>query len=343
MSLDHPAFLWLLLLLPLDLAISLRRLGPLAASFRGLAPPADRDRIAGARRRWAIPAMAASGIFIIAASLALAGPSWGGRVERVERSGLEIALVLDVSRSMEARDAPVSRLAAAKSLARFLISGGLGDAFSLVVAKGEGLLLVPMTEDFDAVDTALDYADPSVMSRAGTDLGSGIEAALASFSPIASSGRVIVLLSDGGDQGRSALSMAVEARAKAVRILSVGFGGPEPTSIPGPDGKALVGTDGQPVRVALEDGILRALASGSKGRYFDSAQGSSLSAIREELVNEGRVGTRNLLRFRSRAALFAEFALFAVLLRFAALLFSTWFRRGDPAGPGTDSSPGSKP
>lgn len=333
MTFDHPVFLLLLLLLPLDLALSLARRGRREAVARTLFPPSRRE--AGARRRGraGLLALVPGSIFIITTSFALAGPAWGTRAERVDRSGLEVALVIDVSRSMEVADSGgVTRLEAAKSLARLLVGEGTGDAFSLVVAKGEGLLLVPMTEDLDAVESALDYADPSVMSRAGTDLGSGIETALASFSPIASPGRVILLLSDGGDQGRSARSAAVDARSRSVRILSVGFGGVDPAIVPGPDGRPLGAGVASPVKSALEPELLRALALASGGLYFDANEGGSLAGIRAELAHEGRTGTRTVLRLRERASVFAILALAALIARFALELFAIRPPRGAGRG-----------
>jgi len=326
MSVDHPEFLWLLVLVPIDIALALWRRRGIPASLAAIGSVAGRTRRLAFHRGLSLLSMVASTLFIASASLALSGPSWGRRFERIERSGLELALVLDVSRSMEAGDAGGTRLEAARTLARLLLDQRSGDSFSLTLAKGEGLLLVPMTEDLDAVEAALDYASPAAMSQAGTDLGRGIKTALDSFSPVANPARVLVVLSDGGDLGRSARSAAVDARAKDVRILTIGFGGPEPVPVPGADGRPLAGPTGAPVKSALEAGLLRSLASITGGRYFEAGDSGSLPALEAELDSAGGGGTRSVARVRDEAVLFSFLALVALIARVLAGLLApgTW-------------------
>jgi len=329
LSFDHPLFLWLLLLAPLDAFLALRREARIGAAFLAFVPPSKRAGARSRRRSLALASIVSAAVFIAAASIALAGPGWGTTSEVVERDGLEVAIVVDVSRSMLARDAPPSipgvppsRLAAAVSFARLAMAKAPGVSFSLVAAKGTGLLLVPMTDDFDALDSGLDWAEPGALTRGGTDLGAGIDTALSTFSPLAGKGNLILLLSDGGDLAGRARAAALRARERGVRIVAVGFGGFTPVPVPGEGGKPIVDARGGTVLVAQDAELLDAVARGSGGHYVDSGGASALSLVTGEFAREGSGGARISERPRDRVGLFVDLALVALLFRFGVSLFA---------------------
>src|SRR5262249_24089316 len=81
---------------------------------------------------------------------ALAGPRIGSRVQRVPGSGVDVVFALDVSRSMEARDVPPSRLdVARRALEELLARLEPADRVALVAYAGRGVLLTPLTPDRD--------------------------------------------------------------------------------------------------------------------------------------------------------------------------------------------------
>ncbi|HUX39007.1 MAG TPA: VWA domain-containing protein [Rectinemataceae bacterium] len=329
MTFDHPLFLWLLLLAPLDALLALRREAKLRASLLALVGPGERGGIARSRAILAPLAAISGALFIASTSLALSAPGWGRTSSLVERNGLEIALVVDVSRSMLAEDLPPqapggsgSRLSAALAFSRLAMTKAPGAAFSLVATKGSGLLLVPMTDDFDALETGLDWAGPGAMSEAGTDLGSGIDRALSSFSPLAGQGKLILLLSDGGDLSGRARAAALRAREGGARIIAVGFGGTTPVTVPGEDGRPIGDGSGGLLHVAQDAGTLRAIAEATGGRYVDSSEASALPIVSEEIAREGKSGFRVQERPRDRTVVFAGLAFAALLLRFSSAFFS---------------------
>lgn len=318
MSFERPELLWLLLLAPLELLLALWRAPRLRSSLELLAGP-RRRRAEGARYAAAsVYGTAASVLFIAASALALAGPAWGTRAVSAERSGLELAVVLDVSRSMEVSEGGASRLEEAKALLRGLLRQAPGASFSLVAAKGDAVLLVPMTEDLEALDSALDYADPETMTAAGTDLGKGLRAGLGSFSPGSGTNRALLLLSDGGDRGGEALKAAEDARKRRARLLVVGVGGGESLPVPGPAGGPLLDAKGDAQRSALEPTLLRAMAAASGGRYLEASDSGAAQALRAELAELGRGGKRVEYEARDRSSLFILLALAALVARIAS-------------------------
>lgn len=322
MSLDQPLFLWLALLAPLDLLIVLRRIPRLKASVEALAGPRRAGEIGGRYLAASIYGAAASFLFVLAACLALAGPSWGSRAVSGEKSGLELAIVIDVSRSMMVREGMQTRLALAHEEARSYLRALPGASFSLVAAKGKSILLVPMTEDVEAIDSGLDYADPETLSAIGTDLGEGVRAGLASFSSQSGSNRIILLLSDGGDQGGEAKDAAEEAKKKGVRIMVLGLGGKEALPVPGPTGEPLLDAQGRAVRSALQPSSLVALAQVSGGRYLEAADPSASSLLQTELSRLGKGGRRTEYQVEDRSGLFALLALGFLLARLLASIMA---------------------
>jgi Ca-activated chloride channel family protein len=245
-----------------------------------------------------------------------------------ERSGLELAFVLDVSRSMEARDGAPTRLESAKGMIRALVRSSLAASregslsFSLVAAKGDAVLLAPMTEDAEAIDVGLDYANPDTLSAKGTDLGRGIAAALSSFSSAGGSGRLLVLLSDGGELSGSAKAEAAKAKLAQARFIAVGLGGAEPVPVPGVDGPAL-DEKGLPARSALDAALLRSAAAEAGGRYLDGSDPSAPAALAAEVAAARQGGVRIEYERVDRTGLFAFLSLAFLLSAMGAEAFAS--------------------
>lgn len=344
MSFLHPGLLALAALAPLELLVARLRLGPLRASVEALSGPRNRGRASRIFTTASTCGSVSGALFIVFAALSLAGPSWGSRGSTAERSGLEAVFVLDVSRSMLAADVPPSRLEAAKALIRGLIHGdGLrgtsGSAsFALVAVKGDGILLSPMTEDVDALDGALDYADPETMTAPGTDLERGLQAGLEAFSRTSAADRVLVLLSDGGELSGSIMDEVQALRQIHVRFAAVGFGGSVPAPVPGPDGSPLLMPSGLPVQSALESTRMRDLASAVGGRYLDGSDAGTSASLAAELAEARRGGTKVEIESVDRSGFAAFLALVFLVAALVADMLSTsgaaWKARREAEGGG---------
>jgi Ca-activated chloride channel family protein len=257
-------------------------------------------------------------LFVLSAGFAVAGPAWGSRAVSAERSGLEVAVVLDVSRSMMVREGMATRLEAAREGVRNVLRSSPGASFSLVAAKGGAVLLVPMTEDLEAIDSGLDYADPDTLSEVGTDLEKGIKAGLASFTERSGANRVLLLFSDGGEHGSDATKAAAEAKRRHVSIIAVGVGGAEALPVPGPTGAPLLDNQGVARRSALDPRLLKSLASMTGGHYVEAGDPGTKVALQAELASLGRGGKRTEYEVQDRSGLFAILALAFLVARILA-------------------------
>ena len=95
--------------------------------------------------------------------LTFARPQWGEVAENVRRVGLDVAIVLDVSRSMAVSDVAPNRLERARMEVRSFLSSTEGDRMGLVAFGGVPLVLSPITEDTAAVALLLDIADTQLI------------------------------------------------------------------------------------------------------------------------------------------------------------------------------------
>jgi Ca-activated chloride channel family protein len=199
---------------------------------------------------------------------ALLGPRLGERERLVPASGIDLVLLVDVSRSMEAADTPPSRLARALRAADGLLDRlAPGDRAALAAFASRGALLTPLTPDHDALRELLAGFDTELIAPRGSALGSGVRAALAAFDAADERPRLLCVLSDGEDaEGGRDLAFAEAVRA-GVRVLALGFGSEEGAMLPD-RGAALADAEGRVVVTRRALAPLARLAEATGGELF---------------------------------------------------------------------------
>lgn len=205
--------------------------------------------------------------------LALSGLRWGTRLVPVQQTGSSLSIVFDISWSMTARDVgssqtgDASRLEAAASYARILLDH-LGDAdVSVVIAKGEGVLAIPLTRDFNAIRSLLPALSPRLMTTTGTSLGSGLRAAAASFPLLSVSKRTVLVLTDGEETDGALQQEAAGLVSAGIDVVFLGFGTVEGAAVLAGDGTTVVHSSLQEEALrALVNSVNEAMASNEVGR-----------------------------------------------------------------------------
>jgi Ca-activated chloride channel family protein len=210
-----------------------------------------------------------------------AGPRWGTGVPPPVAPGRDVVVVLDLSRSMSARDALPSRLGKAKAALAELagaVQARGGHRLALVAFAARAQLVCPLTHDYEALRTkltALDADSPPAGVRAsdsisGTRLGAGLQAAVAALDPGGRGAQDILLLTDGDDPADDdewRIGLA-DARAAGVPVHVVGIGDPNRESpIPTLQGGRLQ-FQGSEVWTRLHEEPLREIARRSGGTYL---------------------------------------------------------------------------
>ncbi len=166
------------------------------------------------------------GLAISCFILAYAGVSWGTSPIPVQKTGDAVAFVFDISYSMMATDGGdgKTRLQSAAEFSRLLLERMENTSTSVVLAKGEGIVSVPLTNDRKSVLSLLDNLSPELMTAGGTSLGKGVEAALLSF-PSQSAEALHIWLFTDGEETDSTLSDALLKTTKfGIPVTVIGFG-----------------------------------------------------------------------------------------------------------------------
>lgn len=256
-----------------------------------------REEIGGPNPILRLP-MLLEGLALACLITALLGPVYPFVVNRVERGGLQIMMVVDLSQSMEIPLGDGTRMEAVKASATEFIERRPGDAVGLVVFSHNGYVVTPATFDHESLLSYLMRVSPQTLAHEGyTAVGEGLAAAQEFFvfsreRGGRSKGEVIVLFSDGETNwGRDPLQEVERARQDGVRIYFIG--------------------------VALQQGAAREIAAAvpsTGGKFFDAQNPEHLTEAFEEIntTEQGRFSTLQLIREAPAYFIF-------VLLAFAAL------------------------
>ncbi|GJM18042.1 MAG: hypothetical protein DHS20C14_02550 [Phycisphaeraceae bacterium] len=247
------------------------------ASRRALERFADRgmlDAIAGSfsvRKRWIRGGLVSFAVGLLA--IAIARPLTDPVPVEVEQHGRDIVFVVDVSRSMLARDLAPNRLERSKLWISDLVEDRPGDRVGLVAFAGASVVACPLTHDRTFFDLALDELTPRSAPIGGTFIGDAIRKTISDVFEIdpddtdaARITRDIILITDGEDQDSFPIEAASAAGRVGVRVIAIGVGDSGAGSfVPDPETGQPITHDGRPVRSSMDASGLAEIAGASAG------------------------------------------------------------------------------
>ncbi len=243
-------------------------------------------------------------LFLAFSVLAMADISWGRQPVEEDKRGVDIVCVIDVSRSMLADDVPPSRLERSGSVIRGLLMELSGARYAMVIFKGMGVPVIPLTEDTVAVDSFLDHLSTGMLTSPGTDLEKGLDAALASFPDKMERYQTIVLFSDGESLTGSPMQAALRAAERGIPVYAVAAGIEGGAPLSNADGSPIVDRDGSPVLSVPDRQLLQEISRGSGGKLFQLSDPGTVGQLADEIrryaSESSRVGFRleSILRYR---------------------------------------------
>ena len=166
------------------------------------------------------------GLGVTAVIVSLAQPQLIETFEEPVAEGVGIAVAIDLSTSMGARDISrrSSRMQAAKLTILDFIEGRTDDV-GVVSFGGEALTRVPLTHDHYVVRTALEDLDSRLLLD-GTDIAAAITAGAGLLRDAPHSSKMLILVTDGAHNGEG-LAPSRAARAAAafgIRIYPIAIG-----------------------------------------------------------------------------------------------------------------------
>ena len=313
---------WWLLALPLSLVPLLARQPRAAFSALGLLATRASLRVRLAR----LPdVLAAVGIALLV--LALARPQLVDREQFVEREGIDIMLVLDVSGSMEIADyvfsgSEVSRLLVAREVIADFVEGRTEDRVGLVIFGEDALTSVPLTLDQGGMASYMRQLQVGMAGARATVIGDAIAVAAQRLDALDAPTRVMILVSDGANHGGQLMPLdaAQAAAALGIRIYTVGIG-------TAGGGRGLLGRMFARSNNDLDEETLRAIAEVSGGEYFYAEDTRALRQVYATIdqLEKTTAEVAEFVRRDERYHLPAGLGILALLL--SALLGETWLRR----------------
>jgi Ca-activated chloride channel family protein len=271
------------------------------------------DELGGTNPLLRLP-MVLEGLAVAFLLLALCGPVYPFVLNHVERGGLEIMFVFDLSQSMEEPLSPPtanprlqpqgpSKMEAVRASAAAFARRRPGDAIGLIVFSNNAYLVSPATFDHDSLLDYLRIVSPETLVTEGfTAIGEGLALAQQFFAFSQERGRetkgqVIILFTDGvNNYGRDPLQEIDKAHTNGTRIYYIG--------------------------VALEPGASQEISAAipsTGGQYFDVRDPKHLQEAVDAIdkIEKGRFHTLQIVQQQPAYFIFVLLAFVALAARMA--------------------------
>jgi len=228
----------------------------------------------------------------------LADPNIVNTKQNIQKNGIDMVVVFDVSKSMEAEDLKPSRIDAAKALISQFIGKLSTDRVGLVVFAGKPYTSVPLTFDYDILQETLDDIDTDSLNQsvAGLD-GTAIGDALLMAKNIitiddkidGSNGKrnkdelerekVILLFTDGDANRWVDPLLVTEAIKDEIKVYTIGIGSLEWGVIAHNFGWFVQ----RQMMAPLKEDTLRQIAQMTNAKFFRATDNKTFAQIFEEL------------------------------------------------------------
>jgi len=248
----------------------------------------------------------------------------------IEQSlGIDIVIVLDVSRSMTARDfAPSDRLGVAKEVVTEFVTQRPQDRFGIVVFAGAAATLFPLTLDHPTALGKLAEVTPGTLGD-GTALGLGLGTAVSRLRSSKAQSKVVVLVTDGANNAGQLdpLTAAELARENEIIVHTILVGSDQPVPIVYEQRDPVSGRTLERVReveVKTNPKLLAEIADRTGGVMFRATDAQALQEVfgRIDELEKSELASVQVVRYQE---LFEPWAWLALALVCTAVLVEACF------------------
>lgn len=256
----NPYFFWLFLLIPalffLKWVFKSQRKQSLVLSVSNLSFQASLF----VWLRYLVPFFYILGIICLV--LALARPQLVNQNKEKYAEGIDIALAIDISDSMLAKDLQPNRLEAAKNIGKEFVEGRANDRIALVAFAGETTTLSPLTTDYELLKEYLNSLNTSLIKTSGTAIGMALSSCINKLRDVPSKSKIAIIISDGDNTtGSIAPEIAIElAKTFGIRVYTIAIGK----------------NSGEEI---IDEKTLKMLAEKADGQFFRATDNDALSKI----------------------------------------------------------------
>ncbi len=216
-----------------------------------------------------------SGLIILV--IAMARPQLDQEAAPVWQKGIDIAVVLDVSGSMESVDLKPSRLEAALKTIEDFVEERPRDRISLIIFAGTAYTRIPLTLDHNIVRQSLNEVSTKSVNEEGTAIGMAVSVGLNRLKKSEAVSKIMVLVTDGDNNAGAINPNTASELAKelGIRIYTVGVG-TDKTIIPV---QVFGQTQYRQYHGGLNEELLKEMAKITEGQYYRARDSKALSGI----------------------------------------------------------------
>lgn len=235
------------------------------------------------RGAWKFVMLLVALVFVI---LGVAGPQFGSKLQQVQKQGVELMVVLDVSNSMMAQDIKPSRLDKAKMAIARMVEKLSNDKVGMIVFAGDAYVQLPITTDYSSAKLFLSNITTDIVPVQGTAIGAAIDLAVKSFTPETETSKAIIIITDGENHQDDAVEAARRAREQGITIHTIGMGLEQGAPIPekGKPGQFMKDGSGNIVVSKLDAETLGEIARAGNGLYIRASNTEvGLSTLLDEI------------------------------------------------------------
>lgn len=290
-ELDHPYYFYLLALIPVVVLLYLALILWKKKARKAFGDSELLEQLAPERSTAKPFVKLLLAVLIIASlSVGLVNPKVGTRLETVKREGVDIVFTLDVSKSMLAADVRPNRLEKSKQLVSRTLDKLVSDRVGMIIYAGSAYPQLPITTDYSAARLFLKSVDTDIIPSQGTAIADAIDMATGYYDDEEQKNRVLVIITDGEDH-EEGISEAVEkARAKGIKIFTVGVGTDRGAPIPDMRNGYNVGykkdRNGEVVVSKLNTDVLRQISKETDGDYINGTNTREVVDFLMESISE---------------------------------------------------------
>ena len=234
-------------------------------------------------------------LFISSLIIVAAGPYRVIKHQKKQVEGIDIALALDISSSMQTRDISPNRLETAKSMGQQFIRKRSHDPISLIAFAGAPYLASPITTDTTFLLHQLRQFQTNQIIEEGTALGDALGMSINQIRDSDNPKKISILISDGNNTAGNLdpVTSAELAKNFNIKVYTIAVGSLQPSVDP------------------VDESTLREMARITKGKFFRATNGQALQEIFQEIdkMEASVVKTVTWEEHISLSYLFAEIAL----------------------------------
>jgi len=208
---------------------------------------------------------------------ALARPQTTIRTNLIKQQGIDIAMLLDVSGSMQSVDFEPNRLEVARETIDDFIAGRTGDRVSLIIFAGTAHTRIPLTLDHNIVRESLKGVTTESVYQDGTAIGMAVSVGLNRLEKSDAASRIMILVTDGDNNAGTIDPVTASnlARELGIRIYTIGIGSDTlilPVDVFGQ-------TQYQQYQGGFNEDLLKQIAETTGGQYFRAMDSKAMAKI----------------------------------------------------------------